>query len=235
MNSVGEKIKQARNSKGMTQKQLAKKLGVAESFINEIENGRKVVNERLIDRLGNILGGDFTNMTTLFDNIIQEENKQEREISRTASKTVSVRNSSVKMEEVNDLWSNALSSVIKAVGIYNYDLNKPIGKRDLPIISNKIEGYAQDKVLYIKIENDDLLGFRICEGDIVFANMTSEMENNKLYLIELNGERVLRQIKKLDSNKVLLISNKNTLRTQTSHPKEIKVIAKLNRVEIDLK
>lgn len=234
MNSVGDKIKQARNEKGMTQKQLAKKLGVAETFINEVESGRKVVNEKLIDRLGKILGGDFANMTTLFDNIIQEETKQERSVNRNNYNNSSTKNTSTKVEEVNDVWSNALSSVIKAVGIYEYDLNKPIGKRDLPIISNKIEGYSQDKVIYIKVENDDLLGFRISEGDVVFANLTTEVENNKLYLIELEGNRVLRQIKKLDGNKMLLISNKNTLRTQTVTPKDFKVIARLNRVEIDL-
>lgn len=234
MNSVGDKIKQARNEKGMTQKQLAKKLGVAETFINEVESGRKVVNEKLIDRLGKILGGDFANMTTLFDNIIQEETKQERSVNRNNYNNSSTKNTSTKVEEVNDVWSNALSSVIKAVGIYEYDLNKPIGKRDLPIISNKIEGYSQDKVIYIKVENDDLLGFRISEGDVVFANLTTEVENNKLYLIELEGNRVLRQIKKLDGNKMLLISNKNTLRTQAVTPKDFKVIARLNRVEIDL-
>ena len=51
MSRVGENIKNTRNSVGMSQKQLAKKLGVAESFINEVETGRKVANQSLIDRV----------------------------------------------------------------------------------------------------------------------------------------------------------------------------------------
>jgi SOS-response transcriptional repressor LexA len=75
----------------------------------------------------------------------------------------------------------------------------------MPIISNKVDGYAQDKVLFLEIENDDMLGFRICSGDIAFAHLTHEIENNAIALVDYNGERVLRQIKTLDGNKILLI------------------------------
>lgn len=230
MSTVGERIKQGRNAKGMTQKQLAKKLGVAEGYINDVENGRKVVEEKFIERVGKVLGGDLSEMTTLFDSIAYEE----RKASETSTKSQGTVKSNKIKETINEVWNDAFSSVLKSVGIYNYDLNKPIGKKELPVISNKIEGYAQDKVLYLKIENDDLLGFRICEGDLALANLTSEIESNKIYLIDINGERVIRQLKKLDSNKVLIISNKNMVRTETAHPKDIKVIAKLNRLEIEL-
>ena len=41
LSRVGEKLKEAREKSGLTQKALAKKLGVAEKYINEIELGRK--------------------------------------------------------------------------------------------------------------------------------------------------------------------------------------------------
>lgn len=230
MSSVGERIKAARNLKGFTQKQLAKKLGVSESYINDVECGRKVVEEKFIERAGKVLGGGLEEMTTLFDNIAIDEKKKEENKPRGYAAVKATK----PKGEVNDLWNDAFSSVLRSVGIYNYDLNKPLGKKELPVMSNKIEGYSQDKVIYLKIENDDLLGFRICQGDLAFANLTTEIENNKIHLIEVNGERVLRQLKKLDSNKILMISNKNMVRTETAHPKDIKVIAKLNRLEIEL-
>lgn len=230
MSTVGERIKEGRNAKGMTQKQLAKKLGVSESYINEVECGRRVVEEKFIERVGKVLGGSLSEMTTLFDNIAYEERKKEEEKPRGYGAVKAAR----PKEAVNDVWNDAFSSVLKSVGIYNYDLSTPLGKRELPVVSNKIEGYAQDKVLYLKIENDDLLGFRICQGDLAFANLTTEIESNKIFLIEHKGERVLRQLKKLDSNKVLIISNKNMVRTETAHPKDIRVIARLNKLEIEL-
>ena len=51
MSRIGEKIKNLRNKKGLTQKQLSKKLGVSESFINDIELGRKIINESLMTKL----------------------------------------------------------------------------------------------------------------------------------------------------------------------------------------
>jgi len=224
MSGIGEKIKNARNSKGLSQKQLAKKLGVAESFINEVETGRKVVNEKMMDRIGKVLGGDLEDMSSMMNNLIMEEQKA-TEMPRKQNKVV---------EAISDVWNDALGSVLKSVGIYKYDLSKPIGKRELPIISNKVEGFSQDKVLYLEIENDDLMGFRICKGDLAFTNLTSEIENNAICLLDYNGERVLRQIKKLDASKILLMSNRGSLRTETVNHKDIKVVAKLNRIEIKL-
>ena len=43
MSRVGQRIKEARLKSGMSQKVLAKKLGVAEKYINDVELGRKVV------------------------------------------------------------------------------------------------------------------------------------------------------------------------------------------------
>ena len=101
-------------------------------------------------------------------------------------------------------------------------------------MSNKIEGFAPDKVIYIKIENDDMLGSRIAEGDEALCHITSEAEANGIYLLEHNGERNVREVRKLDGNRLLLISNKGTVKTETVNIKEVKIIAKLLKLEIQL-
>ena len=63
MSRVGEKIKEARLKSGMSQKVLAKKLGVAEKFINEVEMGRRVAQESLIDKASKILSADFNDVS----------------------------------------------------------------------------------------------------------------------------------------------------------------------------
>lgn len=218
MSRVGDKIKQVREAKEISQKQLGKKIGVSESFINEVELGKKVINEKFLEKISKILGEEIEDTSISFHADEQvEERKPKFERPRT--------------ESVNEVWNDAFSSVLKDVSIYKYDLSKAIGMKQMPIISNKVEGYAQDKVLFLEIENDDMLGFRICCGDIAFAHLTHEIENNSISLVDYNGERVLRQIKKLDSNKILLISNRGTIRTDTVKHTDIKVIAKIDRVE----
>ncbi|NMM62133.1 LexA family transcriptional regulator [Clostridium sp. P21] len=222
MSRVGEKIKSIRNDIGMSQKQLSKKLGVSESFVNEVENGRKIINQNLIDKISKVLGKDINDITMSFEEQVYEEEK---------NKKYSIE---PKKEKVKDVWNEAFGSVLKNVPIYEYNLQKAIAFKQLPLINNKIDGYSQDKVFYLQIEDDDMLGFRISKGDLAFAHSTHEIENNSICLVEHGSERVIRQIKKLDNSKVLLISNKGSFRTETVEIKEINIIAKLDRVEIKL-
>lgn len=222
MNRVGQKIKLARTELGISQKQLAKKLGVSEGFINEAESGKRIVNQNIIDKLSKILGKSINDITMSFEEEVYKEDKTPK------SSPIA------KKEKVQDVWSEAFGSVLKKVPVCKYDMRTAVGFRQLPLIDNKIEGYAQDKVMYLQVESDDMEGFRIQRGDLVFVHSTGEIYNNSIYLVEYNGKRELRQIKKLDSNKVLLISSRSGIRTETIEIKSLKIIAKLDRLEIKL-
>ena len=234
MSRAGEKLKNIRTQLGLSQKQLAKKLGVAEAFINEVEQGRKIMNESLINKLSKLAGKDINDITMSIEEEASKENTDVKSENIKVSRVTATKTSSRDLPQVNDVWRDALSSVLKTVNIYKYDLKEVVDSKQLPVVSNKVEGYAIDKVLYIEIEDDDMIGFRISKGDIAFAHINHDVINNSICLIEYKSERVIRQIKKLDSNKVLLISNKGTLRTETASIKDINVIAKLDRVEIKL-
>jgi len=136
--------------------------------------------------------------------------------------------------EVNELWNDAFSSVLKNVPVYGYGLNAVKGRRELPVHSNKIEGFPQDKVLYIEIEDSEMSGFRMMPGDLAFAHLVKEISNNGFFLVEYKGKRKIRQIKSLGNSKVLLVSNGGALMTETAEVKEIEVLAKLERIEIKL-
>lgn len=223
MSRIGEKIQKIRNEKGISAKQLAKKLGVAEKFITEVELGRKVMNENLIEKASKVLGEDLNDLTMNFK---EEENDEIKVVNRKLGIT--------KEKEVSAVWGEAFSSILKAIPVYDYSLNKVLGKKTLPLISNKIDGHSQDKVLFLAIQDDDMIGFRIAKGDIAFGHTINEVENNSVCLLEHKGERVVRQIKKLDNNKVLLISNRGNVITETAEIKNIKPLVKIDKVEIIL-
>jgi len=88
MSRVGDKIKNIRMSTGMSQKQLAKKLGVAENFVNEVECGRKVVNQDLIDRISKVLGKDINDISMSFEEqvFVEEKEKKLQSIKRISLK-----------------------------------------------------------------------------------------------------------------------------------------------------
>ncbi|WP_278599861.1 helix-turn-helix domain-containing protein [Clostridium tertium] len=226
MSRVGEKIKEARLKSGMSQKLLAKKLGVAEKFINEIEMGRRVAQESLIDKASKILNADFNDVSMVVtDEALIEERKAMSDVKNKSSK------GNIEKDEV---WTNAFSSVLKNVPILDYSLKNNKGFKELPIHSNKVDGYSQDKVLYLEIQDDEMSGFRMLKGDLAFATLVKEVSNNGIFLVEYKGRRAIRQIKNLGNSKVLLVSNAGSLLTETMNLNDISVLAKLDRIEIKL-
>ena len=223
MSRVGERIKEAREKSGMTQKALAKKLGVAEKFVNEVETGRKIINESLISKVSKVLNTDLNDINMVVtDEELQKELKAEKQLRQT------------KPADVNEVWNQAFGSVLKNVPIYDYSLVQVKGYKQLATASNKIDGHTANKVFYLKIENNDMTGYRIQENDLALCYSIKEIENNSICLVEFNGKRVIRQIKKLDNVKALLISNNGSMRTETANIKEVKAIAKHYRIEFDL-
>lgn len=226
MSRVGEKIKEARLKSGMSQKILAKKLGVAEKFINEVELGRRVAQESFIDKAAKVLNTDFNDVSMVVtDEALLEERKAIKESLAKKPKN--------KIEN-DEVWTNAFSSVLKNVLIFDYSLQNKKGFKELPIHSNKIEGHPQDKVLYLEIQDDEMSGFRILKGDLAFAYLVKEISNNGIFLVEYKGKRAIRQIKSLGNSKILLVSNGGSLLTETMELKEVTVLAKLEKLEISL-
>ena len=77
-------------------------------------------------------------------------------------------------------------------------------------------------------------GFRMVKGDLAFAHLVKEPSNNGIFLIDYKGERIIRQLKSLGNSKYLLVSNGGALLTETVTIKDFEVVAKLERIEINL-
>ena len=223
MSRVGQRIKEARLKSGMSQKVLAKKLGVAEKYINDVELGRKVVQESFIGKAAKILNTDLNDINMVVtDEALMEERK-----------TLEV-NKRPKKVETSEVWNDAFASVLKSVPVFDYSLNSIKGKKELPVHSNKVEGFPQDKVLYIEVQDNDMSGFRMVKGDLAFAHLVKEPSNNGIFLLDYKGERIIRQLKSLGNSKYLLVSNGGALLTETVTVKDFEVVAKLERMEINL-
>lgn len=230
MSRVGEKLKEARLKSGLTQKALAKKLGVSDKFINEVEIGKRVVQENFIERASKLLNVDLNDISMVVtDEALMEERKEEKAREKENKKV-----SPKTLGETSAVWTEAFSSVLKKVNIYDYSLNNVLGDKELPNYSGKIEGFPVDKVMYLKIADNDMSGFRIMKGDLAFGHLVKEVSNNGIFLIEYKEKRTIRQIKLLGNSRVLLISNEGSVRTETVELNNLKIIAKLERIEFNL-
>lgn len=220
MSRMGSEICRLRKEAGMTRKQLAKQVGVTEKFIEEVETGKKVLNSELITRVSKALRKEIGQLD-LYD---EEEVSCRPEPDKTVKKVIE--------KPVQEIWTDALAGVIMAVPVYDGKMEKAVGTRQLPIIANKVEGFQKDKVFYLTVEDNEMSGFRLLKGDLVLAFSTQEAEKDSIYFIEQNGARSIRQIKKLDQDKLLLVSNSGSIMTETVSKKAVKIIARLIRLEI---
>lgn len=217
MSRVGKRIQDARTRTGVSAKQLAKKLGVSESFINEVESGKRIINEDLIKRVEKTL--DISLDEEIFTEVAQPvENLKE------------VENTKV----VNKQMEDAFSHILKKIPVCDIYFKEIFEYKYLPILDKKVEGFNGEKIIYIKAPDDSMRGFRIQKGDRLMVYQNPEAINNSIVLLEMDGKRCIRQIKRLDANKILVISHSNDLKTETRDVKALNVIGRCIRLEVEL-
>lgn len=217
MSRVGFKIKQERTKANLSLKELSKKLGISEGFLQDIEIGRRIANEDLIKRVEKVLNVNLSD--SLFEEVEEpiENIKEYRE-----------------PVKVNKQLEDAFSSILKKIPVCDLYLKEIYDYKYLPIKDKKVEGLNAEKVFYIIAPDDSMRGFRIAKGDRVMVYLTPELETNAIYVIELDGKRMIRQLKRLDSNKVLLISQNNEIKTESKDIKSFKIVGKCIKVEFEL-
>jgi transcriptional regulator with XRE-family HTH domain len=222
MSRVGSEICRLRKEAGLTQKQLAKSTGVSEGFIEEVESGRRIINSDLIARFAKALRQEAGKLDLFNEDEIRQRPEPERNVKRVIEKPV------------QKIWTDALAGVIMNVPVYDLKMDKAVGSKSLPIVSNKVDGFPKDRVFYLTAADNEMTGFRIAKGDLVFSCRTQELEKEGIYLIEYGGKRCVRQVKKLNQDKLLLIGNDGSLSTVTAPAKEVNILAALIRLEIML-
>lgn len=231
MSRVGQEINKIRLQKGMSPKQLAKKLGVSEGYVLDIESGKKIISDDMIGKVSKALDFELGPIGLFASD--DKYTKQENEAPVKKVGQITTREK-VSQEPVQQVWDDAFGNILKTVPVYDYKMQNIIDKKLLPIEKNKVEGFVKEKVFYLNIEDTDMVGFRIFKGDRAFSILTSEIDTDGIYFIEYNGARAVRQIKKLQADKLLLICNKGTLITETISTKDVKVLARLVKLEIIL-
>ncbi|MHB8063250.1 MAG: helix-turn-helix domain-containing protein [Ruminiclostridium sp.] len=243
MSRIGQEINKLRLQKGMSSKQLAKKLGVSEGFVLEIESGKKIINDDMIGRVSKALDfelgpiGLFASDDKLGQVQTQTDDSSSRTSLRTGASDNTASTAATKasvQQPVQEVWDDAFGNILKTVPIYDYRMDKIIDKKLLPIEKNKVEGFQKEKVFYLNIEAGDMVGFRIFKGDRALCVLTNEITSDGIFFVEYSGTRAVRQVKRLQADKLLLICNKGSLITETISTKDIKVLARLIKLEIIL-
>ena len=186
MSRLGDTIRAARLKAKLTEKALGKKCGLAESYIKDVESGRKIVSDDQAQRILKVLGVANPVSTELDVAAEPEVKLRPRPRAYVLPVQEQEENARKAAEESSDAWLDALGGVVKRVPVMSPD-GLVIDHVLTPIVNGKIEGGAPDKVLYYRCPDDMLRGFRVYAGDLLLVVPAGKAEDGQLMLVEYQG------------------------------------------------
>ena len=191
MSRLGDAIHGARLKAKMSEKQLGRKCGMSEGVIREIEAGKRIVSDDQAQRILRILGSESPVSTEL--DVAAEPEVKLRPRPRAYILKPEGEENPKASDEATDAWLDALGGVVKRVPVMDAK-GIVIDHVLTPIVGGRIEGGAPDKVLYFRMPDDALRGFRIYAGDLLLVVPETHVVDNTPMLIELKGEKCVRRL-----------------------------------------
>ena len=229
MSRLGDTIRAARVKAKLTEKALGKKCGLAESFIKDVESGRKIVSDDQAKRILKMLGTAnpiSTELDAAAEPPVKLRPKPRAYILSTEEQNAPDRQA---QNESNDAWLDALGGVVKRVPVMSPD-GVVVDHVLTPIVQGKIEGGAPDKVLYYRCPDDMLRGFRVYAGDLLLVVPASKAEDDRLMLVEYGGERMVRKLLKLDGGHIQMQAFDHEFTAVVGNLQTVKVLGRCVRL-----
>jgi len=224
---MGDTIRAARLKYHMTEKQLAQKCGMAESFVKEVESGRRIPSDDQAKRLLKAMG-EVSSVSTELDAAAEPEVQLRPRpkpyiIPVPEDEPEPTPQEKAAQQASNDAWLDALGGVVKRVPVMD-EMGRVMDHVLFPVVGGKIEGGAPDKVTMYRCPDNSLSGFRIFAGDLLLVVPEKKPIDDAYMLVFVHGRRVVRKIKKLDGSKIMLQSFDREFSSETVMWAEIQII-----------
>lgn len=239
MSRLGDLLQTERLRHKMTAKQVAKKAGVSEKYLIEVESGKRIIADDQARRILKLIGlTEQTESNFSLDDIaatvdlsaaspsIEKEIKQ---IPKEKPKPIASAGDSAE----GGIWLDALAGVLKRVPVYNAVM-KEVDHKVLPVLNGKIENAVAEKVFYFLTPDDSMRGFRILSGDLALIVPAQSPIDDAIMLVEANERRALRKVRKQDATHVLLQSFGREYNAEAFAVQDVKFIGRAVKLEIEL-
>ncbi len=241
MSRLGDLIRTERLRQKLTPKQVAKKCGVSESYLMDMEAGTRIIADDQARRILKAIGlkqqneAEFTldDIAATVDLVQVQPKMAEALKKKPEKKEAELAASTVEESVAGSVWLDALQSVLKRVPVMNAVM-KPVSYKLVPVENGRIEGANPDKVFFYLAPDDSMRGFRIHKGDIVLTVPANSPVDGAIMLLNYNEHRYLRKIKVLDDRTVMLQHYDREYEAETVPMNEIGFLSRCVRVTFEL-
>ena len=208
---IGNKIKEYRKLKGLTQKELAKSVGMGDTTIANYEKGFRTPKKNTLFKLAKVFNISIDDLFPQQGNFINNENKtpiqfiydelndhNKPKLLNYGNKLLSDQKAGVivedkitSIEEYRDRVDKPAPGKVSAGTGYwqedDYDTMVSFYKDDIP---------DDDEYDTIAIVVGRSMEPRIKNGDFLFIKVTSQIEYGEIGVFQVNGENYVKQLKK---------------------------------------
>ncbi len=242
MSRLGDLIRLERTRQGLTYKQVARKCGVSDKYLMEVEKGTRIIADDQARRILKAMGmQEHTEADFTLDDIAATVDLQSAvpQIAKTAESRKAEKAPKAEAVAETDpgvqgsIWLDALSGVLKHVPVYNAVM-KEVDHRLLPITNGKIEGAAPDKVFYFVAPDNQLRGFRVQRGDLLLVVPAQAAVDGAIMLLQTPQGRVLRKVKRLNDYQAMLQRYEDSCESEIKNYHELTFVGRCVRLEADL-
>lgn len=244
MSRLGDEVARMRMAKGLTQKQLAKQAGVAEAYIQEVEAGKRVMNDQLATRISKLLDGHFGSEAPDMPEpqpkrppvkaVAPQRTAAARPGGQLVYSTETADTESKGVPSENRIWAEAFGQMLREVPVFDPHMNHQTTNRTMAVVSGKIEGQPKDKVFWVEVADNDMIGYRIQRTDVVFGVSTSVVAEDGFYFVEWNGQRAIRHLKTIPGGMIQVSCHKGAPVRETLAANLVRVLGRMLRVEVRL-
>ena len=243
MSRLGDLIRLERTRQGLTHKQVARKCGVSDKYLMEVEAGIRIIADDQARRILKSMGmTEHTEADFTLDDIAATVDLQSAVPQLT--KAAEAKKAPAKQEKAEvvaesgpgvagSIWLDALSGVLKHVPIYNAVM-KEVGHRLLPITNGRIEGAAPDKVYYFMAPDNSLRGFRVQRGDLLLVVPAQAAVDGAIMLLQTPQGRILRKVKRVNDYQAMLQKYDEAFESEIKNFSDLTFVGRCVRLEAEL-
>ena len=243
MSRLGDLIRLERTRQNLTFKQVARKCGVSEKFLQDVESGKRIIADDQARRILKAIGlqGGASEAEFTLDDIASTVDLQSAvpRLQQKAARPSAPRADSAPKQNTpavpadGSIWLDALSGILKHVPVYNAVM-KEIDHRLLPVTDGRIGGAPADKVYYFAAPDNDLRGFRVMKGDYVLVVPAQSPVDNSIMLLKTPIGCLLRKVKVLPHFQVMLQKYDQECESEIRSFNELTIVGRCIRLEADL-
>jgi SOS-response transcriptional repressor LexA len=209
MQHAGEMVKAVIRAKGMTQTELARRIGKNQTLISRFLSGKVGISTEAARSIAEVLGMDFEELR---HQIRRDKFERRKEHIKTEFKEV------IDPAEKDDIPSSRETVHVGSVGILDAVTVPildfiPIGGQisskedsDLYVLPPNIQ-VDTEKAFAIKVSGEDMTDDKVDEGDIIVVDPETEACDAGRILVILNGKPALRNVYRMGESIMFLSSD----------------------------